>query len=384
MAEQDYYKILGVTKGASEDEIKSSYRRLAKQYHPDLYSGKSDAEKKAAEEKFKEISRAYDCLGDTQKKAQYDQYGSDDPSSFGGGNSGGFWRSSGGGGMGGFEDIFSNIFSSFTGGGVRHTNTGAIDGDDITINLTLSFKEAAFGCTKEIPVNRVENCSDCNGTGARGSGGVKQCAKCGGTGAIRQAVSTPFGQMSTNKTCDQCGGRGKVIIDPCKTCGGNGRVKKLRTINVSVPAGIDNGQVMTYSSQGNTGINGGRTGSVIIIINVRPHKLFIRKGSDLYIDVPITMTQAVLGCKIYIPTLEAPVSYTIAEGAQTGQQFRIKGYGIKHFKKESRGDLYVKIIVEIPKNLSSKEKDALRSLESSLGQSQYPVQKEYLESIKDI
>ncbi|MDR2047382.1 MAG: molecular chaperone DnaJ [Clostridiales bacterium] len=378
MAEKDFYKILGVSRSASEDEIKSAYRKLAKQYHPDLYSGKSVAEKKAAEDKFKEISRAYDCLSDANKRTQYDQTGSDE---VGGGSGGGFWR--GGAGTGGFEDIFSNIFSSF-GGAARQYQNGAVDGDDISLNLTLTFKEAAFGCSKEIPITRVENCPDCGGTGAKNSGAVKTCSKCGGSGVMRHVMNTPFGQMATTKTCDQCGGRGKIITDPCKTCSGGGRVKKLRTLNISVPAGIDNGQIMTYYNQGSAGVNGGRNGNVIVIINVRPHKLFVRKGSDLYIDVPITMTQAALGCKIYIPTLEAPVSYTIAEGAQTGQQFRIKGYGLKHFKKESRGDLYVKIIVEIPKNLSSKEKDALRSLESSLGQSQYPTQRAYLENIKEI
>jgi molecular chaperone DnaJ len=380
MAEKDYYKILGVDKKASDDEIKSAYRKLAKQYHPDVFSGKSASEKKAAEDKFKEISRAYDCLGDPQKKANYDQFGSEDPNAGGGG--GGFWRSADGGG-GGFEDIFSNIFSSFSGGGRQNPN-GAFDGDDIRMNLTLTFKEAAFGCSKEVPINRVESCPDCGGTGAKNNASVKTCSKCGGSGVMRHVMNTPFGQMATTKTCDQCGGRGKIITDPCKTCGGNGRVKKLRTINISVPAGIDNGQIMTYYNQGNAGVNGGRNGSVIVVINVRPHKLFVRRGADLYIDVPITMTQAALGCKIYIPTLESSVSYTIQEGAQTGQQFRIKGYGLKQFKRESRGDLYVKIIVEIPKNLSSKEKDALRSLESSLGSGQYPTQKAYMENIKEI
>ncbi|MDR1906235.1 MAG: molecular chaperone DnaJ [Clostridiales bacterium] len=385
MAEQDYYKILGVSKSASEDEIKSAYRKLAKQYHPDLYSGKPAAEKSAAEAKFKEISRAYDCLGDSQKRAQYDQFGSEDGPLGGGagGAGGGFWRS-GGGGMGGFEDIFSNIFSSAFSGGGRRAQNNVIDGDDITVTLTLAFKEAAFGCTKEVPINRVESCSECGGTGAKSTNSVKQCPKCRGTGVMTQTLNTPFGQMATTKTCDQCGGRGKIITDPCKVCNGSGRIKKVRTLNVSVPAGIDNNQVMTYYNQGNSGFNGGRNGSVLIVINVRPHKLFVRKGSDLYIDVPITMTQAALGCKILIPTLESPVSYAISEGAQNGQQFRIKGYGIKNFKRETRGDLYVKLTVEIPKNLSSKERDMLRGLENTLGANQYPAQKEFLENIKEI
>ncbi|MDR1939444.1 MAG: molecular chaperone DnaJ, partial [Clostridiales bacterium] len=254
----------------------------------------------------------------------------------------------------------------------------------ITVRLTLTFKEAAFGCVKEVPVHRVETCSDCGGTGAKSGSSVKTCPKCGGSGMLRQTLNTPFGQMSTSKTCDQCGGGGKVVTDPCKSCNGGGRVKKLKTINVTIPAGIDNGQILNYQGQGNAGINGGRSGNVVIVISVRPHKLFVRKNSDLYIDVPITMTQAALGCKIYIPTLESPVSFTIPDGTQTGQQFRIKGYGIKQFKRESKGDLFVKVIVEVPKNLSSREKDALRSLESSLGQSQYPMQKEYLDNIKEI
>ncbi|MDR3293391.1 MAG: DnaJ domain-containing protein [Clostridiales bacterium] len=237
MAEKDYYKTLGVDKSASEDDIKKAYRQQAKKFHPDLYAGKPEAEKKAAEQQMKEVNHAYDVLGDAQKKAQYDQFGSEDMQS--GGGDGGFWRGQGGG-TGGFEDIFSNIFSSFTGGGMRQARNGATDGDDITVNLTLTFKEAAFGCTKEITVNRIEACPDCNGTGAKNPNAVNTCPDCNGTGMQRQVVNTPFGQMSTTKTCARCGGKGKVISDPCKACGGNGRVRKPRTINVAVPAGIDN------------------------------------------------------------------------------------------------------------------------------------------------
>jgi molecular chaperone DnaJ len=392
MSEKDYYKILGLGRDATDAQIKDAYRKLAKKYHPDLYSSASAKEKATAEEKFKEIGRAYECLSTPEKKSAYDRFGTDDPQMAGMG--GGFWRTDasgfGGGGMGGFEDIVNNIFGSFggmggaAGGGTRQraTQNGPTQGDDISVQMTISFNEAAFGCQKEITVERNETCVDCKGTGARGGTAMKTCSKCGGSGNVRFNMNTPLGPMQSNKRCDECNGKGFNVTESCGSCHSKGVFRRNRTISVKIPAGIDSGQMMNYKGQGHAGKNGGPNGNVVIVINVRPHKLFTRRGDDLYIEMPITMTQAALGCKLTVPTLDSQVTYSIAEGTQTGTQFRLKGHGIKHFKKENGGDLYVKIIVEIPRSLADKDKSLLRTFESNTGGSNYPMQKAFIEACK--
>ena len=374
---KDYYEILGVQKGASEDEIKTAYRNLAKKYHPDRYASKSDAEKKDAEAHFKEINNAYSVLSDPQKKANYDQYGSEDGPTMG---AGGF----GGGFGGGFDDIISNIFSSFTGGGrsYRSTANTAVDGDDLSYKISLTFKEAAFGTTREVTINRTEECADCKGHGSKNGTAHKTCTKCGGRGVVNVTQNTPFGRMSSTQTCDVCKGRGKIITETCPTCGGRGYKKVKRTISIPVPAGVANGQMMTFANEGECGRNGGRRGNLIIVIEVKSHELFKRQGFDLYLEMPITFMQAALGAKIDVPTLTEPVQYQIPEGTNTGTVFRIKGKGIKHLRKDAYGDLYLTVVVETPKNLTARQKELLASFTTAGNQNQNPKQKSFYDTLR--
>lgn len=375
MDNKDYYGTLGVSKGASDSEIKSAYRNLAKKYHPDKFSTAPESEKKEAEAKFKEISHAYSVLSDKEKRANYDNYGSED-GPMGGGFGGGFSGA-------GFDDIFSNIFSAFGGGG-RRSQTSRVDGDDITINLVLTFKEAAFGCKKQITINRTEECPECKGTGAKNGTAYNTCSKCGGTGSVSSVQNTPFGQIRNTRVCDQCRGTGRVVTDSCKTCGGKGYQKVRKTVDITVPAGVDNGQMMTYYNEGEAGRNGGRKGNLIIVLSVKGHDVFKRRGHDLYLDFPITFMQAALGAKVDVPTLTDPVEYTIPEGTQTGTVFRIKGKGIKVLKRESYGDLYLNVIVETPKNLTPRQKELFSALSTSMNPNQNPKQKGFYDSLKKL
>lgn len=374
MAEKDLYAILGLPKNASDADIKSAYRKLAKKYHPDLYASAPASEKAAAEAKFKEINVAYGILSDPQKKAYYDRYGTDNPQHAGGGGFSGFGSEFS---AGGFEDIINNIFSSFAGGRASHVDraNARIDGDDITIKLSIDLKEAAFGCDKEITVKRVEKCSDCKGMGTKNAGGMKTCPKCGGTGEKRTVQNSIFGQIVNTTVCDECHGRGKIITDPCKTCGGRGEIVKSRIVKVSVPAGVDSGQSMTYYNEGNAGKNGGANGNLIILLDVKPHPKFKRKGGDLFVEVPITFSQAALGCKVEAPTLSDKVVYVVPEATQSGTVFRLKGKGIKLLRKDTYGDLYVTIIVETPKGLNREQKNILEKLENITSASNYPKSK---------
>lgn len=380
MAEKDYYGALGVGKTASDTEIKSAYRTMAKKYHPDKFSGSSDSEKKAAEDKFKEIQHAYDILSDPQKRAAYDQYGSEDGPMGGAGGSGFRW-STGGAGV---DDIFSSIFDMFSGGGGRSTASTERDGDDIEVTLSLSFTEAAFGAEKEVTFSRIEKCSSCNGTGARGGTEYVVCPKCGGKGVINVIQQTMFGRMQTAKVCDECGGTGKKIKEACKDCGGKGYLRKQRNIKVNVPAGVDNGQSMTLRYEGNAGKNGGENGNLFINLQVKPHPIFKRDGANLRLEMPITITEATLGAKIFIPTLTKPVEETIAAGTQNGTVIRIKGKGIKNLRKDAYGDLYVTFIVDVPKNLDHKQKEALKKFEDSCDQKRYEKVDRFKSSLKDL
>lgn len=371
MANKDYYSLLGVEKGASEQEIKSAYRKAVMKYHPDRFATKSEAERKQAEETFKEINHAYDVLSDPQKKANYDQYGTEDGPQFNGGgfNGGGFSDFSGG-----FEDIFSQFF-----GGGRSTNRAnmPIDGDDITVRLDISFEESIKGTEKTVKVYRTEKCSACNGTGASDPSKITTCPDCHGTGTVTITQNTIFGRQTVRTKCSRCNGKGKIITDKCKTCRGEGVVKKERVIPVTIPAGVDNGQTITYYNEGEVGVNGGQNGKLIIVINVKQHPLFKREGYDLYYTTPISFSEATLGCKLQIPTTDKIISINIPAGTQTGTKFRVKGYGVKYLKKEVYGDLYVTVEVETPQKLSKKQQELLEAFEKSLVDKQYDKKKTF-------
>ena len=370
MAKRDYYEVLGVDKTADEATIKRAFRQQAKKYHPDLNPGD-----KEAEEKFKEVNEAYQILSDPQKRQQYDQFGFDGPQAgFGGAGYGDF------GGFGGFEDIFSSFF----GGGARQANPNAPrQGDDLRMDVTISFEEAAHGCEKEVNVVRDEACENCGGTGAKPGTKPTTCSTCHGTGQVTQVRNTAFGRIQNVTTCPNCHGTGKVISDPCPKCNGRGKKRTSRRRTVKIPAGIDNGQVLTIRGQGGAGENGGPSGDLLIVVNVRPHKLFKRRDYDLYLELPITFTQATLGAEIDVPTLDKPVKYNIPEGTQPGTVFRIKGAGIPYLRGTGKGDLYVTAKVEVPRKLTEKQKELLRQFDGVSTGNEYQEKKNFFERLKD-
>ncbi len=380
---KNYYEILGVEKNATPDQIKAAYRQLAKKYHPDLYTTKPEAEKKAAEEKFKEINHAYEVLSDDQKRAAYDAYGDENGPQMG---AGGFT-----GGTGGFgfdmDDIFSSIFSGFTSGGATSQRYDAPQrGRDILVSLTISFEEAVSGIQRIVSVKRTEECSACHGTGAKDGKSFKTCPQCGGRGQVTSVQRTPFGQISTTNVCPTCKGKGKVVVEQCSACAGQGRTVKSRDVKVNIPAGIDSGQRITYKGEGNDGSNGGERGNLIVELTVKPHKLFKRKGNDLYYDMPISFVEAALGCSMKVPTPYGEQELKIPEDTQSGTEFKIKNCGMtdpkatRVFSREPvKGDLYVRIVVEIPKNLTREQKDLLGKLKNSLDSKQFPMKKAFEE-----
>ncbi len=377
---RDYYEVLGVEKSASEAEIKSAYRKLAKKYHPDLHPGDAEAEKN-----FKEVNEAYSVLSDSDKRAKYDQYGhaAFDPSA------GGF----GGSGFGGFEGFdMGDIFSSFFGGGgfgggSRRSNV-PIDGDDILVRVNLSFEEAAFGCKKEVSFARVEACGDCSGSGAAPGTKAETCSTCRGSGRVTVQQRTMLGMMQTQQTCSACRGSGKTIATPCKNCKGHGYVKISKTLDVKIPAGIDNGQRIALRGQGNAGRNGGMAGDLVIEIRVRPHAFFERNGNDLYLEVPISMTEAALGAEIEISTLTGKMKYTIPEGTQGGTSFTVRGEGLPSVSNGRKGNLIFTVLVEIPRELSAKQKELLHEFAKASGESNYKKKtsffKKMFENFKDM
>ena len=374
---RDYYEVLGVDKGADEAAIKRAYRTLAKKYHPDVNPGD-----KTAEEKFKEVNEAYQVLSNPQKRAQYDQFGHDGPQSgFGGGSGFGGFSGFEGGGFGGFEDIFSSVFGGGFGGGARAN--GPVPGDDLRYDLTISFEEAAMGCEKEINLVRDEECPTCGGSGAKPGSKVDSCPTCGGSGQERVVTNTPFGRIQNVRTCSRCHGAGKIITEPCQKCHGRGKVRVSKRRTVKVPAGIDNGQVLTIRGQGGLGERGGQPGDLLIVINVKPHKLFKRRDDDLYIEMPLTFTQAALGAELDVPTLTKPVKYKFPEGTQPGQVFRLRDQGVTHLRGGGKGDLYITAVVEIPKKLTSQQKELLRQFDESTNGSQYEKKKSFFDKLKD-
>ncbi len=372
---RDYYEVLGINKGASADEIKKAYRALAKKYHPDMNPGDKDAEVK-----FKEVNEAYAVLSDEEKKRIYDQYGHaglDGSAGFGGAGAGGF---SGGFSNFDFGDI-GDIFSSFFGGGASSGSSsrrnGPIRGEDIAYRITLSFEEAAFGCKKDISYNRIERCSDCGGSGAEKGTSAETCPQCHGTGQIRVTQKTMLGMMQTTRPCDACRGTGKIIKTPCKNCNGKGYVKVTKKLSISIPAGIDDGERVGVTGQGNEGRNGGSAGDLVIVVNVRPHSIFKRDGYNLYCEVPITYAEAALGAELSIPTLEGDVKYTIPEGTQTGTRFTIRGSGIQIPRSQRKGDLIFTVNVEVPKNLNENQKELLRQFAESCGEKNTPKRRSF-------
>ena len=384
MAEKDYYAVLGVSKEASADEIKSAYRRMAKKYHPDVYATADESKKKEAEEKFKEVQHAYDVLSDPDKKAAYDQYGSEDGPTMGAGGFG-FNPFGGAGGAGGFDDLFSNIFSSFSGGGQR-ANVNR-DGDDVEYELNLSFKEAVFGVKdKEIVFNRIEKCSTCKGTGAKDPSSIKTCTKCGGRGVVTVQQRTPFGVMQTQKRCEDCGGTGKIIGEKCKDCGGKGRIRKQRTIKVNIPAGVDNGQMLTMRGEGSAPRGNGNNGNLILIFNVKGHPIFRRDGVNVSLDFPITVTDAILGATVKVPTMDGgTVDLKIPEGTQSGTVKTIRGKGVKYLRRDAYGDMLVRLIVDIPKDFSGRDKRKMEDdLNEMLSKGKYEEIERFKRSLKDL
>ncbi|MPM45219.1 Chaperone protein DnaJ [bioreactor metagenome] len=357
MANKDYYASLGLEKGASDEEIKKAFRKLAIKYHPDKNQGN-----KEAEDKFKEINEAYQVLSDPEKKARYDQFGTADfdGSGFGSGGFGGFDFSD----MGGFGDIFDSFFG---GGGSRRRNAPQ-RGADLEYTINLTFEEAVFGVEKEISINRSETCDSCSGSGAKAGTSAKTCPTCNGQGQVRVQRQTPLGSFVSTSTCTTCGGSGKVIEEPCTTCKGKGNVRKNRKINVNIPAGVDTGNVMPLRGQGDHGANNGPAGDLYVRINVAPSKKFTRKGNDIYIDTHISMGKATLGTEITVATVDGDVKYTIPAGTQSGTLFRLKGKGVPKVNSSGRGDQYVKVIVDIPKSLNEKQKDALKAFMEACGE----------------
>ena len=378
MAEQkrDYYEVLGVSKGASEDEIKKAYKKMARKYHPDLNPGD-----KSAEEKFKEVNEAYEVLSDADKRARYDQYGHAgvDPNFGAGGFGGGF--------DGGFDfsdlgDIFGSFFGGGFGGG-RRTNPNAPQrGESIRMAVTISFEEAAFGCEKEVTVERYEACDTCHGSGCAPGTSPEVCPDCHGTGTVQVRRQTPMGVFATSSPCPKCGGKGRIIHQPCKDCRGSGMVRKKKTIQASIPAGIDNGQTISIRGQGNAGKNGGPAGDLLITITVRPHELFRREGTSVLCEAPITFTQAVLGAELEIPTIDGKVKYTLPEGTQSGTTFRLKGKGIPSINGRGRGDQYVTVYIETPRNLNKEQKEALKKFAAAMGEDEASGQKPFFKKFK--
>lgn len=360
-SKRDFYEVLGIAKGAGDDEIKKAYRKLAKQYHPDLNPG--DA---AAEAKFKEINEANDVLSDQQKRSRYDQFGHAgvDPN---------FGAGGGGYGAGGFDmgDIdFGDIFGSFFGGGFSGGGRpgGPSKGESLRANVSITFEEAAFGCEKELTLNRTETCSSCSGSGCEAGHSAETCPDCRGMGQVR--VQRGLGGMAFSSTvpCNRCQGKGKIISHPCKTCGGNGAVKKQKKVSVAVPAGIDEGQAISLRGQGNAGKNGGPSGDLIVGVRIIPSPIFQREGTSVFFKQPVSFVQAALGCELELPTIDGPVKYTMPAGTQTGTIFRLRGKGIQELRGKNRGHQFVTVNVTVPESLTNEQKDSLLAFAETLGE----------------
>lgn len=356
MAKRDYYEVLGVPKDASDDDIKKAYRKKAKESHPDLHPNDHKAE-----ERFKEINEANEVLSDAKKRAQYDQFGHDGPNMQGFGGGGGAGGFQGFDGFGDIGDIFSSIFGGGMGGRASRSG-GPAPGNDLRYDMTITFEEAAFGAQKSFEFYRNENCETCQGSGAKPGTSAKTCPTCNGAGQVRSGG----GFMVTVHTCPTCHGEGKIISEKCEACQGSGSVRNKRKATIKIPAGINPGQTIVLNGNGEPGRRGGPNGDLYVRISVKPHPVFKRDGTTLMMDLDISMVQAALGADIEVPTLKEPVKYRIPEGTQSGTVFRLKGYGIPNLRGSGKGDLMVRVQVQIPKKLSSKQKDLLRQFEQTV------------------
>lgn len=385
---RDYYEVLGVDKNVSEEDLKKAYRKLAKKYHPDA----NPDNKKEAEEKFKEVSEAYETLSDPQKRRMYDQFGPDGPQGFGGGAGGpggGYYSYTGSGfnGFSGFDGFGSDfgdigdIFSSFFGGGsgfgsrTRQRSAGPKKGRDLKYNLDVTFEEAYSGVKKEITIMREEECPTCHGTKAKPGTKTSTCAACHGSGRVTQTLSTILGQMQTTKICPECGGEGTKIEEKCPDCKGKGTIRKTVKIKISIPAGIDNDQTIVLKGEGESGTKGGPKGDLYVVVTVRNHRVFKRQGNTVICEVPITFTQATLGANLKIPMVDGTEEiYPIPEGTQSGTKFTIKGKGFKAVNSTYQGDFVFIVNVQIPKRLTTEQRDLLTKLAKTMNE-QPPIKK---------
>ncbi|MBE4908036.1 molecular chaperone DnaJ [Bacillus luteolus] len=354
MSKRDYYEVLGVSKSASKDEIKKAYRKLSKQYHPDINKAEDAAEK------FKEVKEAYEVLSDDQKRSHYDQFGHTDPNQgFGGFGGGGDF----GGGFG-FEDIFSSIFG---GGGRRRDPNAPRQGADLQYTMTLKFEDAVFGKETDIEIPREETCDTCDGSGAKPGTKASTCSHCNGSGQLNVEQNTPFGRIVNRRVCNHCNGTGKSIPHKCSTCSGTGKVKKRKKIHVKIPAGVDDGQQLRVAGQGEPGVNGGPPGDLYVVFQVRGHEFFERDGDDIYCEMPLTFAQAALGDEVEVPTLHGKVKLKIPAGTQTGTKFRLRGKGVQNVRGYGQGDQHIQIRVITPTKLTEKQKQLLREFSDLSG-----------------
>ncbi len=373
MANKNFYDILGVSKTASEEEIKTAYRKLAKQYHPDLNPGDE-----ASAARFKAVNEAYQTLSDSKKRSSYD---AEQAGGFGG--FGGFGGGGGGyEGFGGFGEDIMNIFNMFTGGGGRGFREER-RGDDITVRVTLSFYEAAKGASRTLNFAKREQCVYCAGTGAKDGKAFHTCKKCKGSGKIQQVVESRFGRTVNVRACDECSGAGKIVDEKCTACSGAGSTRQQKSINVDIPAGIDNGSVLRMRGEGDAAESAGApSGDLLISITVTPHKLLKRKGNDLFVEVPVSVFVAAAGGKIEVPGLDGIITHQIPEATQSGQMFFLRGKGIK--SRQGTGDLYITVTVEIPKGLTSRQRDALKKFGESIEPRQSPKTRQYTDAMEQL
>ncbi|MFQ9488799.1 molecular chaperone DnaJ [Streptococcus salivarius] len=372
MNNTEFYDRLGVSKNASQDEIKRAYRKMSKKYHPDINK------EPGAEEKYKEVQEAYETLSDDQKRAAYDQYGPDGANGFGG--QGGFGGFDGGAGFGGFEDIFSSFF----GGGATRNPNAPRQGDDLQYRVNLSFEEAIFGAEKEVHYNREATCKTCSGSGAKPGTSPVTCGRCHGQGVINVDTQTPLGMMRRQVTCDVCHGTGQEIKEPCQTCHGTGHEKQSHKVSVKIPAGVETGQQIRLAGQGEAGFNGGPYGDLFVIINVNPSDKFTRDGSTIYYTLNISFVQAALGDTVEVPTVHGNVEMTIPAGTQTGKIFRLKGKGAPRLRGGSQGDQHVTVKIVTPTKLNDAQKEALLAFAKASGDEKIaPQKKGFFNKVKD-
>ncbi len=374
---RDYYEVLEIQKGATEDEIKKAYRTMARKYHPDLHPDNVEE----CEEKMKEINEAYAVLSDAEKRQRYDQFGHAGMEDGMGGFPGGYSADMG--------DIFENLFSGIFGGGMAGGARGNAAnaprrGKDINIGVTIDFMEACMGKKQEISINHMEKCTACGGSGSENGSATEACPECLGRGSVKVTQQTMLGTFSSSKTCPKCNGKGSIIKNPCHKCKGVGRSRVHKPVNITIPAGIDDGQTLRVTGEGDCGINGGPNGNLNVSVSVRPHPIFTRDGYDVNCDVPITYAQAVLGDEITVPTIDGNVKFSIPEGTQNGTRTRLRGKGIKQINRDARGDQYVRVNIEVPKNLSKKQKDLLKEFEDSMTEKNYAKRGRFFEKLKDL